>query len=409
MEEQHTSKTMEEQNTSQRLKILAIILVVLAVGLIAGYALSSYSSQPQIAQLDSKLTSLESQLSVVQLQISGLESGSNTTVYSVDSLNPLYESVKGSIVTIEGLNAERGIFGTLYYSEVLGSGFVVNLTGQPLIITNFHVINGMINGSVTFINGEAYPFTVLGEDQYSDLAVLQVQAPSDELKPLTVVSSGTLKVGDAVIAIGNPYGLQNTLTSGIVSQLNRAIQTETSGNYLISGMIQISTPINPGNSGGPLFDAQGRVVGITADIVSSSQSIGFAVPSDAIIREIQDLVTKGSYSHSYLGVNGYPLDYLTAQAAGLNITYGVLIQTVNAGSPAASAGLRGGTQTVNVAGQTVSVGGDIIIQVNSQPVKTMDDLTSYLDGNTVPGQAVNLTIVRGGIDLTITVTLGTKS
>lgn len=409
MEEEQTSQTMEKQHTSQSLKILAIILVVLAVGLIAGYALSSYSSQPQIAQLNSKLTSLESQLSAVQLQITGLQSGGNTTIYSVDSLNPLYESVKGSIVTIEGLISEQGIFGTHYYSEVLGSGFVVNLTGEPLIVTNFHVIDGMINGSVTFINGEAYPFTVLGKDQYSDLAVLQVQVPNDELKPLTVVSSGTLKVGDTVIAIGNPYGLQNTLTSGIVSQLNRAIQTETSGNYLISGMIQISTPINPGNSGGPLFDAQGRVVGITADIISSSQSIGFAVPSDAIIREIQDLVTNGSYSHPYLGVNGYPLDYLTAQAASLNITYGVLIQSVSTGSPAASAGLRGGTQTVNVAGQIVSIGGDIIIQVNSQPVKTMDDLTSYLDGNTVPGQTINLTIVRGGIDQTISVILGTKS
>jgi S1-C subfamily serine protease len=402
-------RPMAETHSSQRLKILALVLAVLAVGLFAGYALSSYSSQTQIAKLDSNIAGLESQLSSVQLQIASIQSGGNYTVLSVDSLNPLYESVKGSIVTIEGLVAEQGFFSTTY-SEVLGSGFVVNLTGQPLIITNFHVVDGMINGSVTFTNGEAYTFKVLGEDKYSDLAVLQVQAPADLLKPLTVVSSGTLNVGDVVIAIGNPYGLQSTMTSGIVSQLNRAIQTDISGNYLISGMIQISTPINPGNSGGPLLDDQGRVVGITADIVSGSQSVGFAVPSDAIIREIQDLVTTGTYSHPYLGVNGYDLDYLTAQAAGLNITYGVLIQTVSSGGPAASAGLRGGTQTVTVfTGETVSVGGDLIIQVNNQPVRTMDDLTSYIDGNTVPGQTVNLAIVRGGVTLTIPVTLGARS
>jgi S1-C subfamily serine protease len=405
---------MAEQHSSQRLKTLALILAVLAVGLLAGYAMSSYSSQPQIAKLNSNITALENQLSAVKIQIAGLQSGgnstgySNSTVYSVESLNPLYESVKGSIVTIDGLVAEQGLFGTSY-SEVLGSGFVVNLTGSPLIITNYHVVDGMINGSVTFINGEAYPFQILGDDPYSDLAVLKVQAPSDLLVPLTVVSSGTLNVGDVVIAIGNPYGLQSTMTSGIVSQLNRAIQTDISGNYLIAGMIQISTPINPGNSGGPLLDERGDVVGITADIVSGSVGVGFAVPSDAIIREIQDLVTTGSYSHSYLGINGYDLDYITAQAAGLNITYGVLIQTVNQTGPAYSAGLRGGTQTVNVAGETVTIGGDIIIQVNNQPVRTMDDLTSYIDGNTVPGQTVSLTIVRGGIDLKISVTLGARS
>jgi S1-C subfamily serine protease len=398
---------MAEQHPSQRLKILALVLAVLAVGLFAGYALSSYSSQSQISQLNSNIASLESQLSAVNSQISSLLSG-NSTVYSANNLNPLYESVKGSIVTIEGLNAENESSGT-QYSEVLGSGFVVNLTGTPLIVTNYHVVDGMINGSVTFINGEAYPFTVLGEDPYSDLAVLQVQAPSDLLQPLTVVSSETLNVGDVVIAIGNPYGLQSTLTSGIVSQLNRAIQTDISGNYLIAGMIQISTPINPGNSGGPLLDTQGDVVGITSDIISGSQSVGFAVPSDAIIREINSLVTTGSYTHPYLGISGIDLDYLTAQAAGLNITYGVLIEAVSPGSPAAGAGLRGGAQTVTVAGESVTIGGDIIIQVNGQPVKTLDDLTSYLDENTFPGQSINLTVVRGGIDLTIPVVLGARS
>jgi S1-C subfamily serine protease len=399
---------MSEHQHYRTLETFALVLVVLVVGLFAGYTLSSYS-QPQVTLLNSKVTALESEVSGLQSQVVSLQSGSNSTLYSSAGLNPLYESVKDSVVTIEGLLPQTGIFGTVYYSEVLGSGFVVNLTGKMLIVTNFHVIDGMVNGSVTFINGDAYPFTVLGKDQYSDLAVLQPQAPADILKPLTVVSSDTLKVGDTVIAIGNPYGLQSTLTSGVVSQLNRAIQTETSGNYLIAGLIQISTPINPGNSGGPLFDAQGRVVGITSAIISGSQNVGFAIPSDAVIKEIHALVSKGSYSHPYLGISGFPLDYLTAQAAGLNITYGVLIQTVVAGTPAANAGLRGGTQTIDVGGQSISTGGDIIIKVDNQPVRTMDDLLSYLEDNTIPGQTVSITVIRGEGTLSIPVVLGIRS
>jgi S1-C subfamily serine protease len=353
---------------------------------------------------------LESQVSGLQHEVAQLQStSSSTTVYVNGSLNQLYESVKNSIVTIDGLVPQTGLFGAVSYEEVLGSGFVVNLTGTPLIITNYHVIDGMINGSVAFIDGNAYPFTVLGSDPYSDLAVLQpIGVPADMLQPLIVVSSQTLQVGDTVIAVGNPYGLQSTLTSGIVSQLNRAIQLTTTGNYLITGLIQISTPINPGNSGSPLLNAEGEVVGITNAIINGSNNVGFAVPSDAIIREINSLVTTGAYVHPYLGITGVDLDYLIAQAANLNITYGVLIQTVNAGSPAATAGLVGGNQTINVAGNTIYVGGDVIVQINGQPVKTMDDLASYLDSDTIPGQIINVTVIRDGGQLTLHVTLGSR-
>jgi S1-C subfamily serine protease len=344
---------------------------------------------------------------ITAIQASGL---SNSTVNTTVSLNSLYESVKGSVVTIEGLVPETDFFGITTYSEVLGSGFVVNLTGTPLIVTNYHVIDGMVNGSVTFIDGNAYPFTVLGTDPYSDLAILQVKgAPAYELKPLTVVSSQTLNVGDTVIALGSPYGLQSTITSGIVSQLNRAIQISTTGNYLISGLIQISTPINSGNSGSPLFNTEGMVVGITNAIVSGSDNVGFAVPSDALIREIGDLVATGSYSHAYMGLSGISLDYLTAQAADLNITYGVLVQSVASGSPAATAGIRGGTQTVDVGGNSVTMGGDVIIKIDNQPVRAIDDLTSYLEDSASPGQTVNLTVVRDGSTLVIPVVLGSLS
>jgi S1-C subfamily serine protease len=405
----------EEHRERTALELFALVLIVLVVGLYAGYSLGNHSvQQEQDPVLAARVTDLESQLAGLQSQVTTLETvGANTTVYLPAGYNALYESVKDSIVTIEGLEAETstGLFGTsTTYTEVLGSGFVVNLTGTPLVVTNFHVVDGMINGSITFIDGEAYPFAVLGTDKYSDLAVLKpIGVLANELKPLTVVSSQTLTVGATVVAIGNPYGLQSTLTSGVVSQLNRAIQTDTAGNYLIAGVIQISTPINPGNSGGPLFDAEGRVVGVTAAIISGSENVGFAISSDAVLREFDALVINGTYEHPYLGISGISLDYLTAQAAGLNITYGALIETVASGSPAAQAGLRGGTSTVSVAGQDVTAGGDVIIQANGQPIRTMDDLTSYLEANDTPGMTVNLTVIRDGATLVIPVVLGIRS
>jgi S1-C subfamily serine protease len=389
----------------RRQTTLALFIVVLVIGCFTGYYLGFNS---QLESLNSRVSALETQLATLRSQAESTAPSNLYTYQTLVSLNPIYESVKDSVVTIKGLVRESGLFGIIYYSEVIGSGFVVNITGEPLIVTNYHVVDGMINGSATFINGEAYPFKVVGTDPYSDLAILRLQAPADLFKPLTLVSSKTLKVGDTVIAIGNPYGLQSTLTTGVVSQLERAIQTESSGNYLIAGLIQISTPINPGNSGGPLLDTQGRVVGITTAIISGSQNVGFAVPSDAVLREIYDLINKGSYSHPYLGVNGLSIDYLVAQATGLNITCGVLIQSVDAGSPASSSGLKGGTSTVVLAGQSIRIGGDVIIQVNDSPIKTMDDLSSYLEENTIPGQTVNLKIIRGGAELIVPVTLGIR-
>jgi S1-C subfamily serine protease len=389
---------------------VALVLILLVVAVYAGYFVGTYFNQPEqqdLSPLINRISILEGQISSLQSQIVVLQQG-NGSILPNQGLDQLYEQVKDSIVTVKGLLAETNIFGVTTYSEILGSGFIVNITGTPLIITNFHVVDGMINGSVAFTTGEAFPFQVLGSDKYSDLAVLSVSAPASFLKPLQVVSSQTLSVGDMVVAIGNPFGLQSTMTSGIVSQLGRAIQTETGGNYLIANVIQISTPINPGNSGGPLIDEMGRVVGITTAIISGSQNIGFAIPSDSIIREIQVLISTGSFVHSYLGMTGYTVDYPVAQVAGLNYTYGVLVQTVVSGGPAATAGMRGGTATVTVAGTTVRVGGDLIVQIGSQRIKTMEDLSSYLDANTVPGQAAIFTIIRDGAPISLNVTLDAR-
>lgn len=389
---------------------VALVLILLVVAIYAGYFIGTTFNQSKgqdLTQLLNRIGVLEGQVSSLQSEVATLQQGNGSAMPS-QGMDQLYRQVKDSIVTVKGLTAETNIFGQTTYSEVLGSGFIVNLTGTPLVITNFHVVDGMINGSVAFTTGEAFPFQVLGTDMYSDLAVLSVQAPSAFLKPLQVVSSQTLSVGDPVVAIGNPYGLQSSMTSGIVSQLGRAIQTETAGNYLIANVIQISTPINPGNSGGPLIDDMGRVVGITSAIISGSQNIGFAIPSDAILREIQVLVSTGTFAHSYLGMTGYTVDYPTAQAAGLSYTYGVLVQTVVAGGPATKAGMLGGTGTTSIAGATVRVGGDQIVQIGSQRIKTMEDLSSYLDANTIPGQVAVFTVIRNGAPLALNVTLGTR-
>ncbi|MEM3434367.1 MAG: PDZ domain-containing protein, partial [Candidatus Methanomethyliaceae archaeon] len=218
----------------------------------------------------------------------------------------------------------------------------------------------------------------------------------------------SLRVGDLVVAIGNPYGLQSTLTSGIVSQLGRAIQTETASGYLIADVIQISTPINPGNSGGPLLDSNGRVVGITTAIISGSQNVGFAVPSDTLIREFKDLVEKGKYDHPYLGISGLTVDYLVSKAVGLNYTYGVLIQSVAKNGPADKAGLRGGTKVVTLAGRQIYAGGDLILAIDQHTIKTMEDLSSYLERATIPGQSIVMTVIRDGQMLSIPVTIGIR-
>lgn len=388
-----------------------LILAVFFIGIVVGGSIGYYSGSAGVVQLASELSAVRNQVSILNTEVAALRSSSDASVsggvYFAGSLNGIYESVKDSIVTVRGLVPTSSIWGITYYSEVIGSGFVVNLTGEPLVVTNFHVVEGMVNGSVTFISGEAYPFRLLGYDKYSDLAVLEVMgAPDGLLIPLAVASSSTLQVGDTVVAIGSAYGLESTLTSGIVSQLNRAIQTETSDSYLIAGVIQITAPINPGNSGGPLLDSTGRVVGITTAIISSSQNIGFAIPSDTLIREISSLASTGSYKHPYMGITGITIDYLVSSAANLNVTYGVLIQTISPGSPASSAGLQGGTRVISVAGERIYVGGDVIVGVDGSRVRSVDDLVSYVDINTAPGQTIRLTVLRGGSYITVDLKLG---
>jgi len=389
--------------------ILTIVIVSLFAGGLLGYSIGSTT-------ISERIDNLQNQLSELQEQISNLQSTQNViyqnTIYVLGenaSLSQLYEQVKESVVVIRGIIVQYDIFRRAYYTQVQGSGFVYNFTGQMVIITNYHVVSSVINITVTFVSGNGYAASVLGSDPYADLAVLSTDAPQNEYNPLEIVYSSILKVGDPVIAVGNPYGLAGSMTTGIVSALGRTITEETSGAYAIADVIQTTALLNPGNSGGPLLNYQGQVVGITTAIVSSSQGLGFAIPSNTLLREIESLVTKGSYNqHPWLGISGIDMTYEIAKAMGTDITYGELIAQIMSGGPADKAGLRGGVKQVLIAGQRITIGGDIIIAINGTRITNMDDLSTYLEKYTLPGQTINVTIVRNNQKMTLAVELGTR-
>jgi S1-C subfamily serine protease len=336
-----------------------------------------------------------------------------STVPVGDTALTIYNNASKSVVTIVGINTTTlYFFGQPYgisYSEVEGSGIVTDYNGSPYIVTNFHVVDGISNITVTFSNGDAYPGKVIGSDVYADLAVVSVIAPASEFFPLTIVESSGLQVGESVYAIGAPFGLTGTFTSGVISQLGRTIQEATTGSYSISGIIQFTAPINPGNSGGPLLDSNGEVIGITTATISGSEGLGFAIPSQTIIRELPSLITKGSYTnHSYLGISSVDMNYQLAQASKTNITHGVLVQQVTSGGPADKAGIKAGTKRVDISGTQYLIGGDIIVSANGTRLINMDALSSYLEESTVAGQTVILGIVRDGTLMNMTVTLGQR-
>ncbi|MBT0158939.1 PDZ domain-containing protein [Candidatus Bathyarchaeota archaeon A05DMB-2] len=339
-----------------------------------------------------KTNSLSNQVSDLQNQVSALTGLQNVTYQNITiyqngtSLADIYSNVRDSIVLVQGTESDG--------TGVQGSGFVYNYANRNVVITNYHVVHGATDLSVTFSNGHGYAAIVLGTDAYADLAILSVNdAPASEFKPVEIVSSSTLRVGDPVIAIGNPYGLVGSLTTGVVSALGRTITEDYTGGFSIANIIQTSAPINPGNSGGPLLNAVGNVVGITTAIVSDSQGLGFAIPSNTILREISSLVTKGAYEgHSYLGVSGQDMSYDMAQQIDASVTYGWRIVKVTSGGPS------DGKLRVN----------DIIIALNATVIKNNDDLASYLEEKTMPGQTLTITVVRGGVNTYVDVVLGTR-
>ena len=376
------------------LQILAVAVIV-AISAASGYV---YSSSTKGAAVQTTTQTL------VATSYTNFPSNQNQ---SLDAIS-IYSVANPSIVTVEGtVTLSQGLVsGT---AEILGSGFVVLYNNLPYIVTNFHVVDNVSNMTVTFSDGDSYSAKAIGTDPYSDLAVVKVQgAPPSEFHPITIANSSQLQVGESVVAIGNPFGLSSSMTEGIVSQLGRTIQELTAGNFSIADVIQFSAPINPGNSGGPLLNSLGQVVGITTATVQSSQGVGFAIPSNTILRELISLITIGSYNnHSYMGIAGADMNYFLAQTIGTNYTYGVLVEAVPSSGPAAGI-LKPGTTQVVVQGVQYLTGGDVIVSINGTKIVNYDALASYDEQYTLPGQTINVGIVRNDQLMSVSLVLGAR-
>jgi serine protease Do len=335
-----------------------------------------------------------------------LEPSSPSAITPIEAvLESIYTQVNPSVVNIHVTESA---------GEGLASGFVWDEEGH--IATNNHVVDGAINITVTFSDGTTVPAQVVGTDPDSDLAVVKVDVAASELHPVQLADSTQAKVGQLTVAIGNPFGLQGTMTVGFISALGRLlpVDSSTSGglSYNIPDIIQTDASINPGNSGGVLVDDAGHVIGVPSAIISpagSSAGIGFAIPSVIVQRVVPALITTGHYEHSYLGISGISLDSELAKAMGLTPDQrGALVVNVVADGPAAKAGLQGGNRQVTINGQQVTVGGDIIISVDGKQVKGFDDLITYLARSTDVGQKITLTMLRQGKEETVEVTLAAR-
>ncbi len=325
----------------------------------------------------------------------------------------LYERVNPSVVNIVVTVGDDEELQTnqLFPAQGQGSGFIYDTDGH--IVTNNHVVAEAGKLEVTFYDGSTVEATVVGADPDSDLAVVKVDVAPESLRPVTWGDSDKVLVGQRAVAIGNPFGLEGTLTSGIISALGRSLPTEQ-GAFRIPEIIQTDAAINPGNSGGPLLNSQGEVIGINTAIVPNRSGfgersflgVGFAVPANLVKRVIPGLIDSGGYEHPWIGFSGNSVTPEIAEAMDLTEAKGALIAEVISGSPADKAGLRGGTREVT--GINSLVGGDVIIAIEDEEIKDFDDLISFLSRRGTVGETVTVTIIRNLKIQTVEVTLGAR-
>jgi len=386
--------------------VVVIVFMVLNVGVLSYF---TYFRAPggsgDIDALNAELDSLRFQISSAQAEIARLREEIRVGELPADTdnliLTQLYNRTRDSVVLIS-VRTSTGP-GT-------GSGFVYDKEGR--IITNNHVVEGAIEGSieVTFLDGTIVEAEVLGRDPYSDMAVIQVDLPPGRLEPVKLGASSDMLVGETVVAIGNPFGLANTMTLGIVSAVGR--QASAPGNYVIVDVIQTDAAINPGNSGGPLLNLRGEVVGMNTWILSDTgqfSGIGFAVPSDTIQREIESLIETGTYQHPWIGIVGREMTPDVAGAMGLDRdTRGTLVIEVSDGGPAEEAGLQGGDTQTTIDGTLVSIGGDVIIGADDKTMNSFYDLIFYVSRYKRPGDVLTLTVIRDRKVMDIELTLGVR-
>lgn len=390
-------------------------LLALAIMLLAGVGLSLPAFQAQVVA-DAATTSSVPQATTAPGQVARTAGG--TVLDESDAANAMesqveavYEATSPSVVNITNRTYIYSRFMGSQEQEGTGSGFVYDVKGH--ILTNYHVIEDADEILVTLSDGQVFSAELVGSDSTNDLAVLHIDAGDSLPAPLALGDSDDLKVGQTVLAIGNPFGLQQTLTTGVVSALGRVIESPED-NQFIGEAIQTDAAINPGNSGGPMLDLQGRVIGINSQILSTSGSsagIGFAVSSNTALRVVPKLIEQGYYPHATIGAEMVELTSANIQVleqAGVDVPTdsGLLVLSTTAGGPADEAGLQAARQWLRYGHYQIPVGGDVITAIDGKPLTDLETLTVYLETEKTIGDGVTLTVNRDGEELSLPVTLG---
>jgi len=414
----------EPPKRGTHLSFAALVIVIILAGSLACFC---FTSQSQLNLLQEKYSNLESQYSTLLSEYTHIHTQISELQNQIEILSSQLPGTDGSAPPNQtgktGLLTLPEIYSQLQDSTVLiinrvdyngdlvpisqGSGFVYDMFGH--IITNNHVVEDADALEVTFVDGAILPAELLGSDPYSDLAVIKVDSALHSLKPVTLGNSSKLVVGEQIVAIGNPFGLSNSMTTGIVSQLGR--QLEAPERYSIIDVIQVDAAINPGNSGGPLVNMRGEVVGVNTAIISgtgTSAGVGFAVPSDTVAREVPSLITTGEYKHPWLGISAIDVNPDIAKVIGLEAVKGFLIVRVVEGSPADEAGLTGGSKTAVIEGAEIPIGGDVVIGIDDVNVRKLNDALVYMEREKHVDDKVVFTVIRDGETLEVELILGER-
>jgi len=381
---------------SNLLKLLFVAVVMLVLVGCGQVVRAAQGTMEMVAALRATATPLPTSTPMPTATPSG---GAITATLSDDQILDIaeamtirvYEKVSPSVVHITSKVINMDFFGGLYPSEGTGSGFIIDKQGH--IVTNHHVIEDAETIEVTLLDGTVAEARVIGTDPLNDLAVIQVNVDPAKLQPVDMSYEGDLKVGQRAIAIGNPFGLDWTLTSGVISSIGRPLQV--SSERIIFDVIQTDAAINPGNSGGPLLNSRGQLIGVNAAIRSGAENIGFAIPLGTLRRVVPELIANGRYPHPWLGVAGYSLGPELAKNLNLPVEKGVLVARVYNNSPAVRAGLQGASREAIIGNRRLLVGGDIIVELDGQTIDSNITLTQVLETRTRVGDEVEIKFYRG--------------
>ena len=388
--------------------ILAVSIVVAAIAILFAYLQFTDldylgGNLPFVGDLMQTTTAGRRGLSDNAFQVGqvGIVKASDTEL----TLPDLFQNVEKSVVQITDSN-EIDLF-----ESRLGSGFVYDDNGH--IITNHHVVSGGGDRlDVTFQDGSVYRASLIGSDPSADIAVLYVKEVSKEkLLPLSLADSSKVRVGERVAAIGNPFGLSGSMSTGIVSGVGRQIPAQEEDGFTIPDIIQTDAPINPGNSGGPLLNMRGEVIGINSAIFSTTgqfAGVGFAIPSNTVAQVVPSLITTGSYQHPWLGVAGMDMTPGIASRLGLDEPRGFLVMDVVSGSPAEKAGIQRGEEDAVIDGISMKLEGDVILAIDNNTVRKIDDILAYIEIEKSVGDDLKLTILRGGQTMEVIATLSAR-